>query len=97
MYLRFVLAFLVFAAQISVAQAAQSDPRLEIFLEKYDALNGRTPALGHADSPFYPYHTHLFENGLDTSKLKSLRATQKKGNCILVDKLLVAGFLEQFL
>lgn len=92
----FTLIILSLVVQIAPVQAAQSNTRLELFLEKYDALNGRTPPLSHADSPFYPYHKQLFESGLDTAKLKSLRAAQKKGNCILVDKLVVAGFLSLF-
>jgi hypothetical protein len=96
MYLRFVLAYLVLAAQISVAQAAQTDRRLEIFLEKYDALNGRTPSLAHAKSPFFPYHGKNFEEGLDAVKLQSLHGAQKNGNCILVHKLVLEGFLGLF-
>jgi hypothetical protein len=93
---RYVLASLILIMQLVLMPSAYADKRLELFLEKYDALNGRKPPLAHVDSPFYPYHRHLFEYGLDAEKLKSLRAAQKKGNCILVDELVIEGFLGLF-
>jgi len=92
----YILASMVIIMLFVLTPSAYADKRLELFLEKYDALNGRKPPLAHVDSPFYPYHKHLFENGLDAAKLKSLRAAQKKGNCILVEELVIEGFLGLF-
>ncbi len=92
----YFLASLILIIQLVLTPSAYSDQRLELFIEKYDTLNGRKPPLAHVDSPFYPYHKQLFENGLDAEKLKSLRTAQKKGNCILVEKLVVEGFLSLF-
>jgi hypothetical protein len=95
-YLRFVLAFLVLAAQISVAQALQTDPRLDLFLKKYDEVKDRLVPMGHEDSPFYRYYDRRFESGLDTVQRKLLHKVQKKGDCILADSLMIEGFIGLF-
>ena len=94
--IRLWLVLAVLLMHFVVASVAHADRRLDIFIEKYNALNGRTPPLAHIDSPFYPYHKHLFEQGLDEANLKALRDAQKKGKCILVDELVVKGFLGLF-
>ena len=94
--MRVALILLALAVQSMVAQAVQNDPRLEIFLEKYDALNGRTPLLAHPDSPFFPYHNRNYEEGLDALQIMKLHKAQEEGECSFVTTLVIDGFLSLF-
>lgn len=89
-------ASMILFVHLVLASSAHSDQRLEKFLNKYNALKGRVPPLGHPDSPFYPYHERLFEDGLDAAKLRVLRSAQRKGDCIAAEELVVEGFLDLF-
>lgn len=94
--LYFSLTVVAFAVQLAPAFAVQTDRRLEIFLEKYDAATNRILPMGHPDSPFYRYHRRDFEEGLDKSQRVLLREAQEKGNCILAYDLVVEGFTGLF-
>lgn len=90
------LGLVALIGSLLLGPVVHADPRLALFLEKYEELEGRTPPLAHADSPFYPYHTRLFETGLDDKKLSALRSAQRKGDCVKVEYLLLEGFLGLF-
>ena len=86
----------IFIFQLAMAQTAQADRRLDFFLKKYNEVKGRMLPMAHEDSPFYRYYDRRFEEGLDTPQRKLLRKAQKRGDCILVDLLMVEGFLGLF-
>lgn len=81
---------------LAAPSMAYADRRLDIFLEKYNAAKGRLLPMAHADSPFYRYYDRDFEGGLDEPQAKLLSKAQERGDCILVDQLLLEGFLNLF-
>ena len=93
---RFLLVFVIFIFHLGLTPEVLAGRRLDLFLEKYNAVNGRMLPMAHADSPFYRYYDRDFEEGLDESQRVLLREAQEEGNCILVNKLLVDVFLSLF-
>ena len=93
---RFWLIFAILFIYFAASGAAHADRRLELFLEKFNAVDGLILPMAHADSPLYPYYHRDFEDGLDESRRVLLRKAQEAGNCVLVDKLVVDGFLSLF-
>jgi len=96
MIARFTLVLVALVIQLAEVPEAYADRRLDLFLKKYNEVKDRIVPMGHEDSPFYRYYDRRFEEGLVTVKLKLLRKAQKKGDCILADKLMVEGLLGLF-
>ena len=71
---------------------ALADPRLDVFVEKFQALGDKwVPGL-HPDNPFGPYLDTRLEEGLDDTGRAELETAVRDGNCIRVGELMVEGF-----
>ena len=90
---RFRLIFAIIFIYFAASGAAHAGRLLDLFMEKYHAVNGRMFPMAHPNSPFYRYYDRDFEEGLDESQRELLPAAQEAGKCILVNKLMVDGFL----
>ncbi|VAW18674.1 hypothetical protein MNBD_ALPHA09-1692 [hydrothermal vent metagenome] len=75
---------------------AQADPRLDLFVQKYENLKNKRLSLAHPGNPFYPYIDKHFETGLDSKDKAELARVQENGDCIKVDLLVIKGFLQLY-
>jgi len=78
------------------AQSGDQDPRLKTFLEKSKLFFKTRKPIDHSDSPFSPYLNKSIEEGLTKIDLLEFRQSQRTGKCIIVDKLILKGFLNLY-
>ena len=76
--------------------SAMSDQRLTQFLQKFETLQNKHLPLDHPDNPFHGRTSPPFETGLDAKKHATFINAQTKGDCFLVDQLIVEGFLNLY-
>jgi hypothetical protein len=86
----------IILAGIYSTTIAKADPRLDLFVQKYNAMADKRLPLSHRDNPFSSYLGRHFEEGLDSKDRVELLRLQKNGDCWLIDRLLVKGFLQLY-
>ena len=71
----------------------KADPRLDSFIRQYEALGDKIWQLHHPDNPFSPYLDKHFEEGLDSEDRKEFTDLMNDGDCWLLGKPMVKGFI----
>ncbi len=91
-----LLAFAIVLHWVFTVGAVQADQRLDLFLQRYEAMKGRNLAPSHPENPFHPYLAKHFEDGLDGENKAELTHAQETGDCITVENLAPKGFLNLY-
>ncbi len=78
-YICYIFGILAFYCDFN--PLAASDARLIDFIEKLEALEGKSYPLLHPKNPLQPYSGRPFEAGLDAQERRKLHQMQENGEC----------------
>jgi len=77
--------------------SALASPRIELFLQQLERLEGKRLSFTDPDNPFFPYRHQHFDVGLSEKERSNLHRLQELGQCAPhVYSLTVCGFFQLY-
>ncbi len=84
------------AAMIFTVGAALADQRLDLFLQRYEAMGDRDLPLDHPDNPFRPYLAVPFEEGLNVEQRGQMAKALQRFDCVKIQYLVLEGLVQLY-